>query len=283
MDDAPYADVALPEAIRPSMPALNESYSVAQFYVLNDSRTGVLALGSFSARNFTLFQGSLLDGLVALKARNATNLIVDVVSGLSRVKRIHVAHDCPFVSRPTTAEVSMGSPTLHDVLLTIVRRIHLHRACEPSPSYLRRRLTSSIAQWLHRIVRRASLYPRYSTSRSMLFQIVGPKRTSEPQAGLDTTTRAGPLAQLIVRRIAEGADPEVGSVLVYRAPRGMKRRLPLMPRAGTAPVQPGPMAECDAPAVSRGVRLVGAGEGRHQWARRRVQSEVRAAPSVVVY
>lgn len=79
MDAAPYADVALPEAIRPSVPALNESYSVAQFYKLNDSHTGVLALGSFSARNFTAFQESLLNGLVALKARGAENLIVDVV------------------------------------------------------------------------------------------------------------------------------------------------------------------------------------------------------------
>ncbi|KAI4523458.1 hypothetical protein K525DRAFT_361264 [Schizophyllum commune Loenen D] len=130
MDDAPYADVALPEGMRPTVPALNESYSVAQFYMLNNSRTGVLALGSFSAPNFTVFQGSLLNGLVALKARGATNLIVDVVRG----------YIC-------------------------------------------------IAHWLHRI-------------------IVGPKPTSEPQAGLDTTTRAGPLAQLIVRRIAEGADPE---------------------------------------------------------------------------
>ncbi|KAL1755659.1 hypothetical protein FB107DRAFT_274673 [Schizophyllum commune] len=133
MDAAPYADVALPEAIRPSVPALNESYSVAQFYKLNESDTGVLVLGSFSARNFSAFQESLLNGLVALKARGAENLIVDVTNN--------------------------------------------------GGGYI------CIAHWLHRI-------------------IVGPKPTSEPQAGLDTTTRAGPLAQLIVRRIAEGADPE---------------------------------------------------------------------------
>ncbi|KAJ8084971.1 hypothetical protein PM082_003748 [Marasmius tenuissimus] len=46
-----------------------------------------------------------------------------------------------------------------------------------------------IAHWLHRI-------------------IVGPKSTSEPQAGLDSAARAGPLAQLIVKRIAEGGDPQ---------------------------------------------------------------------------
>jgi hypothetical protein len=37
---------------------------------------------------------------------------------------------------------------------------------------------------------------------------VGPKRTTEPQAGLDTSLRAGPLAQLIVQKIVDGADPD---------------------------------------------------------------------------
>ncbi|TFY69582.1 hypothetical protein EVG20_g3099 [Dentipellis fragilis] len=50
------------------------------------------------------------------------------------------------------------------------------------------------AHWLHRI-------------------IVGPKSTSVPQAGLDTKTRAGPLAQLIVEAIVKGADPD--SLLMY--------------------------------------------------------------------
>lgn len=45
------------------------------------------------------------------------------------------------------------------------------------------------AHWLHRI-------------------IVGPKSTSVPQAGLDTKARAGPLAQLIVKAIADGNDPD---------------------------------------------------------------------------
>lgn len=40
-------------------------------------------------------------------------------------------------------------------------------------------------------------------------KIIGPKSTTEPQAGLDTTTRAGPLAQLIVERIIkDGMDPD---------------------------------------------------------------------------
>ncbi|KAH9932970.1 uncharacterized protein B0H18DRAFT_870866 [Fomitopsis serialis] len=51
-----------------------------------------------------------------------------------------------------------------------------------------------IAHWLHRI-------------------IAGPKDTTIPQAGLQTQTRASPLAQLIVKNIASGADPE--NLLLY--------------------------------------------------------------------
>lgn len=39
-------------------------------------------------------------------------------------------------------------------------------------------------------------------------QIIGPKDSTEPQAGLDTTTRAGPMARLIVKAISDGGDPE---------------------------------------------------------------------------
>ena len=39
-------------------------------------------------------------------------------------------------------------------------------------------------------------------------QIIGPRESTEPQAGLDTTTRAGPLARLIVDKIISGVDPE---------------------------------------------------------------------------
>ncbi|TFY58144.1 hypothetical protein EVJ58_g6598 [Rhodofomes roseus] len=51
-----------------------------------------------------------------------------------------------------------------------------------------------IAHWLHRI-------------------IAGPRGTTVPQAGLQTQTRASPLAQLIVKHIAGGADPE--NLLLY--------------------------------------------------------------------
>lgn len=81
LDSIPLSDIDLPEELQPVHPALNESYTVAQFYMLNDNTTGVLALGSFSAPNFTAFQISLAAGLIKLKERGATQLIVDVVGG----------------------------------------------------------------------------------------------------------------------------------------------------------------------------------------------------------
>lgn len=79
LDSIPLSDIDLPEELQPVHSALNESYTVAQFYMLNDNTTGVLALGSFSAPNFTAFQISLAAGLIKLKERGATQLIVDVV------------------------------------------------------------------------------------------------------------------------------------------------------------------------------------------------------------
>ena len=83
LDGIPLTDIDLPEYLQPNMSALNESYSVAQFYILNDNITGVLALGSFSAENFTAFGISLLTGLQELKSAGAERLIVDVVGTLS--------------------------------------------------------------------------------------------------------------------------------------------------------------------------------------------------------
>ena len=42
----------------------------------------------------------------------------------------------------------------------------------------------------------------------MSIQIVGPKSTTVPQAGLFTKARAQPIAQLIVDKIVNGADPD---------------------------------------------------------------------------
>ncbi|KAG6813617.1 hypothetical protein H0H92_009234 [Tricholoma furcatifolium] len=137
LDGMPLSNIELPEELQPTMPALNQSYSVAQFYRLDDGITGVLALGSFSAENFTAFGQSLLDGLLELKDQGATRLVVDVTNNGGGY--ICIAHDC----------------------------------AKPDPG-----------------------------------QIIGPKYTTEPQAGLDTTIRAGPLAQLIAEKIAEGGDPD---------------------------------------------------------------------------
>ncbi|KAG6872704.1 hypothetical protein C0995_007372 [Termitomyces sp. Mi166 len=119
LNDIPVTDVVLPPALVPSLPAAPGSRSAAQFYLLKDGKTGVLALGSFSDLSYTTFLNGLLAGLVSLRSQNATQLIIDV--------------------------------------------------------------------------------------------IVGPKSTTIPQAGLDTETRNGPLAQLIVKQIVSGnvSDPYI--------------------------------------------------------------------------
>jgi hypothetical protein len=135
LDALPLTDVDLPGTLLPGIEPLNSSYSVAQFYMLNGTfeKTGVLALGSFAAANFTRFQQSLLDGLLELKEKGAESLIVDVTNN--------------------------------------------------GGGYI------CIAHWLHRI-------------------IIGPKRSTEPQAGLDTAMRASPLAQLMAKVISEKGDPD---------------------------------------------------------------------------
>ncbi|CAL1699095.1 unnamed protein product [Somion occarium] len=129
LDSTPLQDVVLPPVLTPQgeVPGGN---GVAQFFLLDDGKTGVLALGSFSANSFDGLERAMLTGLVNLKAAGASQLIVDVSNN--------------------------GGGFI------------------------------CLAHWLHRI-------------------IAGPKKTTVPQAGLDTTTRAGPLAQLIVKTII--ADP----------------------------------------------------------------------------
>ncbi|KAF4621280.1 hypothetical protein D9613_000757 [Agrocybe pediades] len=167
LDGLPLTDIDLPEHLQPSMHALNQSYSVAQFYMLKDNSTGVLALGSFSAGNFTLFGESLLSGLLGLKAAGAKNLIVDVTNN-GGGKNV------------------LLSPPLKE-LTKSVYRVYLH--CTLASSYSKTRSSTSL--------RAANTW-----------KIIGPKESTEPQAGLDSSTRAGPLAQLIVQKIASGGDPD---------------------------------------------------------------------------
>lgn len=110
LDTLPLTDIDLPEHLQPKLPALEQSYSVAQFFMLNDNRTGVLALGSFSAKSFSAFGHSLLNGLQELRARGAKNLIVDVVSMLCLNCSVHLSYLYWF-GRLTTVEVSLSHPT----------------------------------------------------------------------------------------------------------------------------------------------------------------------------
>lgn len=81
LDTIPLSDVVLPPPLVPSNP-VNGSRNAAQFFLLDDKKTGVLALGSFSDNDFNAFLGSLLQGLLNLKSLGATQLVVDVVCSL---------------------------------------------------------------------------------------------------------------------------------------------------------------------------------------------------------
>ncbi|KAL7277149.1 hypothetical protein ACG7TL_008995 [Trametes sanguinea] len=137
LDTVPLQDVVLPPGLTPKNPLVG-STGVVQFFMLDDKKTGVLALGSFSAGSVETLNTALLTGLQNLKKQGATQLIVDVSNN--------------------------GGGFI------------------------------CVAHWLHRI-------------------IAGPKPTTEPNAGLDTEARAGPLAQLIVEQIIAGADPD--NLLMY--------------------------------------------------------------------
>ena len=80
LDAHPPSDISLPPELVPTLPQLGGSYSAAQFYYLNETRTGVLGLGSFAAPSFNDSQKNLLAGLQNLAAAGAKQLIVDVTN-----------------------------------------------------------------------------------------------------------------------------------------------------------------------------------------------------------
>ncbi|TFK66892.1 hypothetical protein BDN72DRAFT_871423 [Pluteus cervinus] len=133
LDDTPLTDVVLPPQLIPGLPVLDGSQRIVQFYMLDDGKTGVMALGSFSDGDYDTFLNNLVNGLVNLKKQGATRLIADVSNN--------------------------GGGWI------------------------------CAAHYLHRV-------------------ISGPKSTTEPQPGLDTKTRAGPLAKLIVKTASDGGDPQ---------------------------------------------------------------------------
>jgi hypothetical protein len=87
LDTSPLSNVVLPPVLQPGLPPVTGSRNAAQFFMLTDGKTGVLALGSFSDVDYFAFLDSLLQGLVSLKSRGATQLVVDVVGTLSCPRR----------------------------------------------------------------------------------------------------------------------------------------------------------------------------------------------------
>lgn len=84
----------------------------------------------------------------------------------------------------------------------------MHRSCGLFRVFITdRELINVSGQWLHRIVSTLATRSSSKQTETDAPQIAGPKDTTVPQAGLDTKARAGPLAQLIVKRIVQGADP----------------------------------------------------------------------------
>lgn len=81
LDTSRPQDIALPPGLTPPNP-VNGSAGVAQSFMLDDRKTGVLALGSFSDTSFDGLEQAMLSGLQSLKAAGAKQLIVDVVSSL---------------------------------------------------------------------------------------------------------------------------------------------------------------------------------------------------------
>ncbi len=105
LDTTPPQDIALPPGLAPVNP-VNGSAGVSEFHLLDDGKTGVLALGSFSENSFDQFEQTLLTGLTNLKNMGATQLIVDVVS----TSPVVYAPVLMQVSSRTTVADSSASP-----------------------------------------------------------------------------------------------------------------------------------------------------------------------------
>ncbi|CAE6419408.1 unnamed protein product [Rhizoctonia solani] len=75
--DGPLFDVTLPSRLTPPTPIVGSG--ALQFYMLDDNKTAVLALGSFSG-DFAGVQKGILDGINTVKSKGATRLLVDVTN-----------------------------------------------------------------------------------------------------------------------------------------------------------------------------------------------------------
>lgn len=84
IDSTPYTNIQLPEELHPSLSAGDSGYGVSKTYMLEGNKTGVLVLGSFSARSARELRRSLVEGVKGLKEGGAEKLIVDVVGTVLR-------------------------------------------------------------------------------------------------------------------------------------------------------------------------------------------------------
>jgi hypothetical protein len=83
LDVTPRSDAAFPPALTPP-PGLDGSSGVVEFHYLSESKTGVLALGSFESDNFDDFQAQLLTGLQNLVSLGAAKLSEYHIANMQR-------------------------------------------------------------------------------------------------------------------------------------------------------------------------------------------------------
>ena len=124
LDTEPQMNIALPPGLSPTDPQPG-SASVVQFFLLDDGKTGVLALGSFSGDSLPNLMRNLLNGLQSLKDKGATQLVVDVSNNgggyicLAHVRRllpsfIAVEGTTLMRMRCTVASSGYRGPQIHD-------------------------------------------------------------------------------------------------------------------------------------------------------------------------
>jgi len=135
IDSTLHSDIALPPSLQPSLPAVNGSQSVDQFYMLDDQKTGIMALGSFADDgDYNDFLLGMLKGLQSLKALGATQLIIDVVRPLCKSCGVF------FFYQTLAFQSNNGGG--------YVCASHVGSTSQ----FIPRLLLMNIAQWLHRIV-----------------------------------------------------------------------------------------------------------------------------------
>ncbi|KAL0578818.1 hypothetical protein V5O48_003186 [Marasmius crinis-equi] len=78
IDKAHSVNIVLPDPFRPNLSQLAGSDDVLKNYILPDSNTGVMFVGSFSPEDFDQFQADVVAAVDAFKAAGVTHLLVDL-------------------------------------------------------------------------------------------------------------------------------------------------------------------------------------------------------------